>query len=98
MVENNVSLKIDEVTSTTSLFLFLDEITIKIKIDLANKKIEKLKSFFEELIITSFLKKTIYKIEINDNIKARLNTENKDFYNLFLEFIKQYEASLTEIN
>lgn len=97
MVENNVSLKMEEVTST-SLSLFLDEITIKIKIDLVNKKIEKLKSFFEELIITSFLKETIYKIEINDNIKERLNAENKDFYNLFLEFITQYEASLTEIN
>lgn len=96
MVENNVSLKIEEVTST-SLSLFLDEINIKIKIDLVNKKIEKLKSFFEELIITSFLKETIYKIEINDNIKERLNAENKDFYNLFLEFITQYEASLTEI-
>lgn len=97
MVENNVSLKMEEVTST-SLSLFLDEITIKIKIDLVNKKIEKLKSFFEELIITSFLKETIYKIDINDNIKERLNAENKDFYNLFLEFINQYEASLTEIN
>lgn len=97
MVENNVSLKMEEVTST-SIYLFLDEINIKIKIDLVNKKIEKLKSFFEELIITSFLKETIYKIEINDNIKERLNAENKDFYNLFLEFINQYEASLTEIN
>lgn len=88
MNEEKVNIKIKE--ESNKFYLHIKELTSEIVIDLNNKTIMNIKSFFEELIIKSFLDEEIYLIDIPEKEVEKLNALDKDLIGLINEFKNQY--------